>query len=140
MVINQDHYINRVFHEPGEHTLDVSTFESPYVLVAARVMVDPANPADVQTVNDLQDQLGLDAASRVPFTTPDYDSETFTATREAVLALARGIGGFDGAFGRREDVFRFAICSGPLPGGAGCPSPRPTTSTSTRGSPSARTH
>lgn len=121
MVINQDHYINQVLHEPGEHHLDVSTFESPYVLIAARTMVDPAKPSDVQTVNDLQDQLGLTTTSQVPFTTPDYDPETFAATREALLALAKGLGGFDGAFGRREDVSPVRHLLGTAAGWGGLP-------------------
>src|SRR4051812_14420108 len=36
MVVNQDHYINRIFHEPGEHRLTVDEYDSPYVMVAAR--------------------------------------------------------------------------------------------------------
>jgi len=121
MVINQDHYINQVFHEPGEHPLDVATFETPYVLVAARTMVDPASPEDVRAVNDLQDQLGLTAVSQVPFAAPEYEAETFTATREAVLALAKGIGGFDGAFGRREDVSPVRHLLGTAAGWGGLP-------------------
>jgi hypothetical protein len=37
MVVNQDHYINRVFHEPGEYALTVDEFDTPWVGVAARV-------------------------------------------------------------------------------------------------------
>ncbi len=121
MMINQDHYINQVLHDPGEHTLDMATFESPYVLVAARTMVDPADPSDVEAVNALQDQLLLTAASAVPFSTPDYDVETFTATREAVLALAKGVGDFGGAFGRREDVSAIRHLLGTAAGWGGLP-------------------
>ena len=33
MVINQDHYINRVFSGGGTFTLDMDTFDTPYVIV-----------------------------------------------------------------------------------------------------------
>ena len=49
MVVNQDHYINTVFHEPGEHELTVAEFGTPYVLIGIRILVDPADPADVAT-------------------------------------------------------------------------------------------
>jgi hypothetical protein len=29
MAVNQDHYVNRVFHEPGEHSLGVDEFDTP---------------------------------------------------------------------------------------------------------------
>jgi hypothetical protein len=40
MVVNQDHYVdhyvNKIFHEPGQHDLAVEEFGTPYVLAAAR--------------------------------------------------------------------------------------------------------
>ena len=57
MIVDQDHYINAVFHEPGEHDLAVEQFGTSFVLVACRILVDPDEPTDVATVNTLQDQL-----------------------------------------------------------------------------------
>ena len=104
MVVNQDHYINRVFHLPGEHRLTVEEFDTPWVLVAARVLVDPGDAADVAAVNALQDHFNLAATSSKPFEAPDYDSASLDATRKAVLELARHVGGFDHAFGAKDDV------------------------------------
>ena len=59
MVVNEDHYLNRIFHEPGDHALTLEEFDTRYVLAGARVLVDPADPADVAAVNALQDQFGL---------------------------------------------------------------------------------
>ena len=36
MIIDQDHYIQAVFHEPGEHDLAVEQFGTSFVLVACR--------------------------------------------------------------------------------------------------------
>lgn len=57
MVVNEDHYINRVYHSGGTYELTVDEFDTPWVLVASRILVDPADPADIAAVNALQDGL-----------------------------------------------------------------------------------
>jgi hypothetical protein len=104
MAVNQDHYVNTVFHDPGDYQLTVDVFDTPYLMLAARILVDPADPDDVATANALQDQLRMQAGSAEPFVVPDYDEASLTATRQALLELAKGLGGFDRAFGRREAV------------------------------------
>jgi len=104
MVVNQDHYINRVFHDAGDYELTVDEFDTPWAAVAARVLVDPGDEADVAAVNALQDGFALDAASARPFVLPDYETSSFDATRQALLGLARGLNGFDHAFGAKSDV------------------------------------
>lgn len=104
MVVNQDHYINRLFHDPGEYDLTVAEFETPWVLVAVRVLVDPADPADIAAVAAIQDQLKIDAGSSKPFEMPDYDTASFDATRQAVLELAKHVGNLDHSFGTRDEV------------------------------------
>jgi hypothetical protein len=104
MVVNEDHYINRIFHEPGDHELGVDELDTEYVLVAARILVDPDDPADAAEVNALQDQIRLEAGSARPFAPAAYDAATLDTTRDALLTLSRGLGSFDSAFGRKADV------------------------------------
>ncbi|HSC49796.1 MAG TPA: DUF1214 domain-containing protein [Gaiellaceae bacterium] len=104
MVVNQDHYINGVFHEPGRHELTVEAFDTPWVLVAVRVLVAADDPADVAAVNAIQDRFGFEAGSAQPFELPDYETASFDATRKAVLELAKHVGSFDHAFGARDEV------------------------------------
>ncbi|MFF0345567.1 DUF1254 domain-containing protein [Kribbella sp. NPDC004875] len=104
MVVNQDHYINRIFHDPGDYELTVAAYDTPYVAIAARVLVDPADPGDLAAVSALQDQFGLKAGSARPFVAPDYDKASFDATRGAVLTLAKGMSRFDHAFGSKDEV------------------------------------
>ena len=104
MVINQDHYINQVIHDAGEHPLTVELYDTDYVVVAIRILVDPTDPDDLAAVHALQDGIGLETNSARPFALPDYDDTSLTATRAALLELSSGIAGFARCFGRRADV------------------------------------
>ena len=104
MVVNQDHYINRILHDPGDYLLTAEEFDTPWVAVAARILVDPAIEDDVSTVNAVQDQLAVGANSSRPFQMPDYDTTNLDATRDALLELAKHLSSFDHAFGRKRDV------------------------------------
>jgi hypothetical protein len=122
MVVNQDHYINRVFHGAGGYRLTVDDFDTPFVLVAIRTLVDPADPDDVAKVNALQDQVAIQAESATPFTSPEYDEASFTSTRNALLELARGLPGTERTFGRKEDVDPVRHLLGTAAGWGGLPS------------------
>lgn len=104
MVINQDHYINRVFHEAGIYPLTVDEFDTDYVIVAARILFDPSSPADIEEVHRLQDGLALEPGAQRPFATGDWDTVSHKEVRGALLVLGRTMGGLTGCFGRREDV------------------------------------
>ena len=121
MAVNQDHYVNRIFHGPGEHPLTLDELETPWVAVAARVLLDPSDPADVEVVNALQDGLAVEAASAKPFVPGDYDADSLDATRKALLELARGLTGFDRAFGSRSDVDPVRHLLGTAAGWGGLP-------------------
>jgi hypothetical protein len=104
MVVNEDHYLNKVIHEPGEHELTVAEFGTPYVVLAVRTLVDASDPDDIRKANALQDQLKIEAASAKPYTHPDYDQESYKTTYDALLVLSRGNVEPGATFGRKEDV------------------------------------
>ena len=104
MVVNEDHYINKVIHEPGEHELTVEEFETPFVNLSVRTLVDASDPADIREANALQDQLKIEAADAKPFTHPDYDKESYQTTHDALLVLGRGMADAGATFGSKEDV------------------------------------
>lgn len=104
MVVNEEHYINSVLHDPGEHVLTRDDQGSRYVIVAVRILVDPDEPDDVAAVSRLQDGLALTASAQETFVMPDYYVESLDETRNALLALARGLGQFDRTFGTRDEV------------------------------------
>src|ERR1700733_15990136 len=61
MVINEDHFVNDVFHEASEYTLTSDQYGSRYVLVGVRILVDPNDSADVAAVVAIQDRLAVAA-------------------------------------------------------------------------------
>lgn len=104
MVVNQDHYINKVFHGGGIYTLDMSIFETPYVIVFLRVLVDAADPKDVEAVNAIQDQMTIEAGSSKPFILPDYDEESFEGLLRAVIEIGRYAPDSFRVFGTKHEV------------------------------------
>ena len=86
MVVNQDHYINGIFHEPGRHSLTVEQFDTPWVCVAGRILVDPADEDDVAAVNRLQDELAIDAGRRGRWRRPATTRRASTRRGSSFLA------------------------------------------------------
>ncbi|MEX0158623.1 MULTISPECIES: DUF1254 domain-containing protein [unclassified Microbacterium] len=122
MIVNQDHYINDVLHEPGTYELTLDRYDTPWVVVAARILVDPGDPADVAAVAAIQDSLILSTPSTATFTAPEYDKKSLDFTRDALLELARGITDYTGAFGSREEVDPVKHLIGTAAGWGGLPS------------------
>ena len=67
----------------------VDRFDTDYVLVAARILVDPDDAADLEAVHHLQDHLTFRAGPARPFVLPDYDAASFDATRDAAADPGR---------------------------------------------------
>lgn len=121
MVVNEHHYVNEIFHDAGEHRLTMEQFGTPHVVLAVRTLVDPADSVDVDAVAVLQDQIRLDSASSNAFAMPDYDTVTLNETRDALLALARNLSGFDRMFGSRDEIDPVRHLIGTAAGWGGLP-------------------
>jgi hypothetical protein len=121
MIVNEDHYINEVFHGAGRHELTQDQFDTPYVLVAARTLVDASDPADLAAAAAVQDGLAIEAASATPFQGGDFDTATLDATRQVLLDRAKAGFTTERTFGRREDVDRAKHLIGTAAGWGGLP-------------------
>lgn len=104
MVVNEDHYINRVIHEPGQHKLTVEEFGTPFVNLSVRTLVDASDPDDVREANALQDQVKIESVSAKSYTHPEYDEKSYKTTYQALLTLGRGMTDARATFGRKKDV------------------------------------
>lgn len=121
MVLDNDHFVAHVLHEPGEHPLTVEDVGTRHAVVAVRTLVDPADPADLDAVAAVQDAIGLAAASAEPFVAPDHDTASLDATRRALLDLAAGLRSFERTFGTREQVDPVRHLIGTAAGWGGLP-------------------
>jgi hypothetical protein len=121
MVVNEDHYINRIFHTAGEYELTTTEFETPFVTAAARVLVDPNNADDLAAVTELQNRLDVRGTSARPFVSPEYDTTSLDTTRDALLVLAKGLHEFAGAFGPKAQVDPVLHLLGTAAGWGGLP-------------------
>lgn len=99
MIVNQDHHIPLVLHDAGTVELTEQKCGSPFVMVGVRILVDPTDPTDVDEVNRLQDLVHVSSAAGGDFTHPTYDPDSHAATRGYLLALAKDLPSFSGAFG-----------------------------------------
>ena len=121
MIVNQDHFINEVFHGGGTYRLEMDTFDTPYVIVYMRTLVDADDPEDVAAVNAIQDQMKVEAAASNPFILPDYDKDAYEALVERLSALLPFAGGIKGTFGTRESVIPVRHLIGTAVGWGGLP-------------------
>lgn len=121
MIVNQDHYINKVFHGGGTYTLDVGAFDTPYVAVYMRTLVDASDPEDVAAVNAIQDQMKIEAASARPFIAPGYDEESYEGMVRAAIGFAPYLPDSARMFGTREAVSPVRHLIGTAGGWGGLP-------------------
>jgi hypothetical protein len=121
MIVNNDHLVTAIHHDPGDHVLDEASVGTQYALVAVRTLVDPSDPDDVAEVVAIQDQIGLTAAAEEAFVSPDYDTASLDQTRKALLMLAAGLRGFDRMFGTRDQIEPVRHLIGTAAGWGGLP-------------------
>ncbi|HEX5857510.1 MAG TPA: DUF1214 domain-containing protein [Microbacterium sp.] len=122
MIVNEDHLVGAIFHDAGTYELAADRFGTPYVVVAVRTLVDPADPEDIAAVAGLQDRIVLVSESATPFAYPEYDAVSFDETRAALLALARNLDSFDHMFGSAGEIEPVRHLIGTAAGWGGLPS------------------
>jgi len=122
MVINEDGYLNRVFHAAGDHPLTVDEFDTGFVLLVARTLADPTDADDVAEANRLQDGLVVAASSARSWETGRFDEASYQAVRKPLLALgAAGIHDSTRTFGSKDQVDRVRFLIGSAGGFGGLP-------------------
>ena len=104
MVVNEDEYINKVFHKGGVYKLTIKEFDTPYVVLVGRTLANPVDPDDIKAANALQDQMKIEAASAKPYSQQNYDHESYEATYKPLLELSKGVPDTKHMFGKKEEV------------------------------------
>ncbi len=121
MVVNNDGYINKVYQGGGTYKLTMQEFDTPYVVLAVRTLVNAADDADIKAANALQDKMKLEAASAKPFAMPNYDMDSYNATYKPLLELSKGVPDTNKMFGKKEDVDPVRFLLGSAFGWGGLP-------------------
>lgn len=111
-VISHDHFTIDVYLE-GSNTFTIEDVGTRYAVVVLRVFADSFDADDIAYANKLQDAVGINQSAQGEFKVADYDSESFDATRLALLrlgALARGnLGKFFGGQGEVDPVSHLIV-------------------------------
>ena len=104
-VINEDHYVvGNVVYRAGTYTYDRKTVGTRYGLIAIRTLGDPHDSKDMEEVHALQDETKLTQKSPGKFEIPNWDEESRSKIRSALLALADTLPDYRRAFGARGQV------------------------------------
>jgi len=104
MVVNENHYINKVYSKPGTYKLTMREFDTPYVNVSLRILADAGDPADIKKANAIQDGVIIKANSAKPYTHPNYDMASYKTTYDALLVLGKGMTDTRATFGKNDKV------------------------------------
>jgi hypothetical protein len=103
-VINEDHYINKIFHGAGKHTLNLDEFDSPFVLLIVRILVNADDAQDIEVANQLQDSLVIQSASSAAYSQPNYDRASLDAVTKPLIELAASLPDVIHTFGTEKQV------------------------------------
>ena len=103
-VIDEDHYTHAVVYGAGKHTLSKEKIGTRYVAAPVRILVDPANPRDVEEVHKLQDAIKVEQAGAGKFEVPNWDPASQKKVRDALLVLGATIPDTKRMFGAKDQV------------------------------------
>lgn len=105
MIINEDHYVPMVVYGKGSYTIDKGKIGTRYAIAGVRTLVDPTNPDDFKQVHSLQDAITVEQPGGPgKFETPSWDPTSQKKIRQALLVLNDFTGGFQHAFGAKDQV------------------------------------
>jgi len=118
MVVQNDHYIDQVFLEPGTHEI---TSDTDFAMVAMRIRANQSDPADDEAIAALRAGVKLEVGGSASHVRPNYDMEQLVALRDELTVEGTKLGtlmGMQGAHGTVDSLmhkFGTAIGWGLLP-------------------------
>jgi hypothetical protein len=105
ITIDEDHYVVEVVYGKGRYTYTRQKAGTRYLFAAIRILVDPADPKDVQAVHQLQDAVEVkQTGGPGTFEIPEWDAVSQKKVRDALLVLNETLPDFRRAAGRRGEV------------------------------------
>jgi len=102
--LDEDHYTLAMFYGPGTYTFSFENVSTRYVLLVVRIMVDPADAADLAGAHALQDALVVARQGGGRFVIPNWDPVSQARVRTALQLLGNTVAGDERTFGARGEV------------------------------------
>jgi len=102
--LDEDHYTLSMSYGPGTYSFSFDNVSTRYMLIVVRILVDPADRADVAEVHALQDGIGVARQGGGRFVIPNWDPVSQAKVRVALQLLGNTISGDDRTFGGRGEV------------------------------------
>ena len=99
LVLNEEHFAQNVFYEPGEYTLTQEDMGSRYVVVIARTLVDVEDPEDLALAIAAQDGLKVKQADIGQLELPNWDQAALEEMRDALKVLGKYLPSRDQSYG-----------------------------------------
>ena len=121
MVVNEDHYLNKVYQGKGTYKLTMKEFDTPYVNISVRTLVNTLDSADNAKAIAIQNGITIESNSAKPYTHPEYDQASYEATYKAVIELGRFVPDTKRMFGSKEEVTEVRHLLGTAIGFGGLP-------------------
>jgi hypothetical protein len=104
-IIDEDEYTPEVHYGAAVRTLTKDEVGTRYVLVGIRILVNPDDPRDVETVHALQDAIMVSQPGGPgTFKLPNWDASAQVKVRDALLSLGSTVPDTKGMFGPKEKV------------------------------------
>jgi hypothetical protein len=105
MVLNEDHYAQKIAYGGGTYTIDRALAGTRYAVVSLRILVDPGKAGDLDAVHALQDGTIVEQPGGPgSFAVPAWDPASRKQVKEALIALGATLPNLDRAFGRKDEV------------------------------------
>jgi hypothetical protein len=104
-VIDEDEYTPEVVYGAGVRTLTKEVIAARYVLATVRILVDPNDPKDIETVRALQDAIEVSQPGGPgSFRIPNWDASSQIKVRDALIDLAATVPDAKDMFGPRGKI------------------------------------
>jgi hypothetical protein len=120
-IITEDQYVPAVVYGAGSHTFCRGDILTRYMLVGIRTFVDPNDPADVEVVHRLQDEVTVHQNRPGTFEIPTWDTASQDKVRAALIQLATTLPDTKGMFGTEANTDPIRRLIGSASAGGGNP-------------------
>jgi hypothetical protein len=102
--LDEDHYSVAMFYGPGTYSFSFDNVSTRYLLLIARINVNPADRSDLASAHVVQDEIVVARQGGGRFVIPNWDPISQARVRVALQLLGNTVAGDERTFGARGEV------------------------------------